>query len=429
MRGTRGSCLASRTVAAHRRRRVCEHGFVSRAPAILHADADAFFAAVEQRDDPRLRGRPVIVGTGVVMAASYEARRLGVRTAMGGALARRLCPHAIVVPPRFHAYTDASKALFRVFEEHAPRVEGLSLEEAFLDVTELERVTGSPGRIAVRLRRDVREQIGLAVTVGGATTKVVAKAASRAAKPDGVLVLAPGDELGFLHPLPVGGIWGIGPATTERLRACGIETVGDAATWSEADLVAALGPAGGCFVHRVSRNRDRRVVASRQRRRSFGSQSAGRRSPDAADAVLVALADRVAYRMRVSGRRGRTVVLRLRFDDFGRATRSATLHRPTAETRTILAVVRDLFEASLPVIRQRGLTLVGIAVGNLDDRFAPVQLVLPLDDPAAAALDEALDAVRGRFGADAITLGTLVRRRGPLLRSPAAFDPRGLREP
>ncbi len=145
--------------------------------------------------------------------------------------------------------------------------------------------------------------------------------------------------------------------------------------------------------------------------------------------MLVALVDRVAYRMRAAGRRGRTVVLRLRFDDFGHAARSATLRRPTAETRTILAVVRNLFEASLPVIRQRGLTLVGIAVGNLDDRYAPVQLALPLDDPAAAALDEALDAVRGRFGADAITLGTLVRRRSPLLRSPAAFDPRGLHEP
>lgn len=397
-------------------------------PSILHADADAFFAAVEQRDDPRLRGRPVIVGGGVVMAASYEARRFGIRGAMGGARARRLCPQVVVVRPRFDAYVEASKALFRVFEDHAPRVEGLSLEEAFLDVTGLERVTGTPREIAARLRRDVRERVGLAVTVGGGSTKVLAKAASRAAKPDGTLVVPPEEELAFLHRLPVGAIWGIGPASVERLLACGIRTVGEAAGWELDDLRAVLGAAGGGYLYGVARNRDRRRVATRSSRRSFGAQSAGRRSPDAVDEVLLALVDRVTQRMRSSGRRGRTVVLRLRFDDFGRATRSATLARPTAATRTILGAARELFAATLPVVEERGLTLVGIAVSNLDDRFAPVQLELPLDDPVTKGLDVALDAVRDRFGADAITLATLVRRRA-LLNAPAAFDPRGLHEP
>ena len=384
--------------------------FVSSRRAILHADADAFFASVEQRDDPSLRGRPVVVGGGVVMAASYEARRYGIRGAMGGGTARRLCPHVVVVRPRFEAYVAASKALFRVFEDHAPEVEGLSLEEAFLDVTGLERVTGTPQAIAARLRRDVRDRVGLAVTVGGGSTKLVAKTASGRAKPDGLLVVAPDEELAFLRGLPVGRIWGIGPATTRRLEACGIRLVGDAAGITERDLVAMLGPAAGRFVHGVARNRDRRRVAPRRRRGSFGSQSAGRRSPDAVDDVLLGLVDRVAYRMRTSSRRGRTVVLRLRFDDFSRATRSRTLRRPTSSTREILATARELFAETRPLVVERGLTLVGVAVSNLDDRFEPVQLALAVDDPRTVGLDTAVDAVRERFGASAITYGTLLGR-------------------
>jgi len=170
---------------------------------ILHADADSFFASVEQRDDPRLRGRPVIVGGGVVLAASYEAKAFGVRTAMGGRLARRLCPQAVVVPPRMSAYSEASKAVFRVFEDAAPIVEGLSIDEAFLDVRGMERSVGSPLEIAVRLRRDVRERVGLPITVGVARTKFLAKVASAVAKPDGLLLVPPDEELQFLHPLPV----------------------------------------------------------------------------------------------------------------------------------------------------------------------------------------------------------------------------------
>ena len=396
-----------RVVAVTRR---CEHVFVPQERAILHADADAFFASVEQRDDPSLRGHPVVVGGGVVLAASYEARRYGIRGAMGGAQARRLCPHLVVVRPRFEAYVEASKALFRVFDDHAPSVEGISLEEAFLDVTGLERVTGTPRQIAARLRRDARERVGLSVTVGGGSTKLLAKTASGTAKPDGLVVLAPDEELAFLRRLPVERIWGIGPATTRRLNACGLRTVGDLAALAERDLVAMLGPAAGRFVHGVAWNRDRRRVAPRRRRGSFGSRSAGRRPPDAVDDVLLGLVDRVAYRMRTSSRRGRTVSLRLRFDDFSRATRSRTLRRPTSSTREILATARELFAETRPLVVERGLTLVGVAVSNLDDRFEAVQLRARGRRSRDRRPRQAVDAVRERFGASAITFGTLLGR-------------------
>jgi len=200
---------------------------------VLHADADAFFASVEQRDDPRLRGRPVIVGGGVVLAASYEAKAYGIRTAMGGRQARRLCPDAVVVPPRHSAYTEASRAMFAVFEDASPVVEGLSIDEAFLDVRGMERIAGSPVEIAVRLRAAVREQVGLAVTVGVARTKFLAKVASGVAKPDGLLAVPADRELEFLHPLPVECVWGVGPATARRLQAWRVRTVGVLAALSE----------------------------------------------------------------------------------------------------------------------------------------------------------------------------------------------------
>ena len=390
--------------------------FVSREAGILHADADAFFASVEQRDDPRLRGRPVAVGGGVVMAASYEARRFGVRGAMGGWRARRLCPGLIVVPPRFQAYVDASRELFRVFEDFSPVVEGLSLEEAFLDVRGLERISGTPREIAVRLRATVREKVGLPLTVGIASSKVVAKVASGAAKPDGLLVVPAGEELAFLHPLPVERIWGVGPATTRKLHALGIMTVGRAAKHSEAYLSAVLGPAAGRYLHAVANNRDHRRVRPNRGRRSMGSQSAGRHPLETVDAVLVGLVDRVAYRMRSAGRVGRTVVLRLRFEDFTRVTRSQTLPTATASTWTILQAARELLADSLPTIRAQGLTLVGITVANLDNDRRGRQLVLPLDPPAVIGLDSALDVVRERFGRDSITLAVLLHR--PRSRSP-----------
>ncbi|MQA76518.1 MAG: DNA polymerase IV, partial [Solirubrobacterales bacterium] len=262
--------------------------------AILHADADAFFASVEQRDDPRLRGRPVVVGGGVVTAASYEARAHGVRGGMGGSRVRRLCPAAIFCKPRWDAYVEASRALFELFEATAPTVEGLSLEEAFLDVRGLGRIAGSPVEIAARLRAQARERVGLPVSVGIARNKFLAKMASRAAKPDGVLVVPLDGELSFLHPLAVSALWGVGPATAAKLEARGLRTVGELARLAEHELVAIVGRATGRKLHALARGEDRRRVSRGPGRRSIGSQSAlGRRSRSAAelDAVLVSLAD------------------------------------------------------------------------------------------------------------------------------------------
>ena len=386
--------------------------FVAGAATILHADLDAFFASVEQRDDPRLRGRPVIVGAGVVLAASYEAKACGVRTAMSGRRALRLCPQAIVVRPRMSAYSEASKAVFRVFEDTTPLVEGLSIDEAFLDTRGMERLAGAPAEIAARLRRDVRERVGLPITVGVARTKFLAKVASAVAKPDGLLVVPPDRELAFLHPLPVERLWGVGPVTAGRLHRLGITTVAQVAGFPEGALVTVLGRAAGRHLHALAHNRDPRPVERRRRRRSIGSQRALGRRPRSAeelDAVLIGLADRVTRRMRAAGRRGRTVVLRLRFDDFSRATRSRTMLRPTAETQSILAAARDLLGAASPEIGRRGLTLIGIAVTNLADERT-LQEELPLWAPGWSALDAALDEVRDRYGADAIKRGVLLGR-------------------
>ena len=379
---------------------------------ILHADLDAFYAAVEQRDDPGLRGRPVIVGAGVVLAASYEAKAHGVRTAMGGVQARRLCPKAVVVPPRMGAYAKASKAVFEVFRQTTPLVEGLSIDEAFLDVGGLWRVSGTPTEIAVRLRGEVRERVGLPITVGVARTKFLAKVASGVAKPNGLLVVPPDGELAFLHPLPVERLWGVGPVTAGKLRDRGITTVGEVAKLGEAALVSMVGQAAGRHLHALAHNRDPRPVDVGRRRRSVGSQRAlGRspKSPDDLDAVVVGLVERVTRRMRSAGRAGRTVVLRLRFDDFSRATRSHTLPWPTAHTHTILATARALLATATPMIERQGITLVGVAVGNLDDSGV-VQLTLPFDRHSGGALDDALDDVRDRFGSDAVTRAVLLGR-------------------
>src|SRR5438445_5124483 len=298
--------------------------FVSGEATILHADVDAFYASVEQRADPRLRGRPVFVGGGVVLAASYEAKAFGIRTAMGGARARRLCPHAVVVPPRMSAYSEASKAVFRVFEDASPVVEGLSIDEAFLDVRGMERSVGTPVEIAVRLRRDVRERVGLPISIGVARTKFLAKVASGVAKPDGLLVVPPERELAFLHPLPVERLWGIGKITADKLHALGISTVGQVARIDESVLVSMLGRTSGYQLHALAHNRDPRPVRVGRRRGSIGSQRAlgrSRKSRDSVDTVVVGLGDRVTRRLRAAGRLARTVVLLLRFDGFSRPTR------------------------------------------------------------------------------------------------------------
>ncbi len=386
--------------------------FVSTAATILHADLDAFYASVEQRDDPRLRGRPVIVGGGVVLAASYEAKARGVRTAMNGRQARLLCPGAVVVPPRMHAYAEASRAVFAVFASTTPLVEGISIDEAFLDVGGLWRIAGPPLDIAAQLRRDVLDQVGLPITVGIARTKFLAKVASGVAKPDGMLLVPPDGELAFLHPLPVERLWGVGTATAATLHGLGVRTVGEVAALGEPALVSILGRASGRHLHALAHNRDPRPVEIGRRRRSIGSQQAlGRRprSPEELDAILAGTVDRLARRLRGGHRVCRTVVLRLRFADFSRVTRSHSLAEATEHTGTILGTARRLLVGALPMIREKGLTLLGLSLTNLQDDAA-VQLALPFTAGSGPALDAALDSVRGRFGSRSLTRATQLGR-------------------
>jgi DNA polymerase-4 len=385
--------------------------FVSSPATVLHADLDAFFASVEQRDDRRLRGKPVIVGGGVVLAASYEAKAYGIRTAMGGRQARRLCPHAVVVRPRMSAYSDASKAVFAVFEDTTPLVEGLSIDEAFLDVRGLERLAGPPSEIAVHLRQRVLDEVGLPITVGIARTKFLAKVASAVAKPDGLLLVPPDRELDFLHPLPVERLWGVGRVTAEKLHSRGLRTVGQVARLDEELLVQLLGRASGRHLHALAHNRDPRPVQTGRRRRSIGSQRAlGRRATswEVVDSSVIAIVDRVSRRLRTGRRLCRTVVLRLRFDDFTRATRSLTLPRLTDQSQTILDAARTLLASARPLIERRGITLVGLSLTNLESADR-VQLCL-MDDWRPEALDAALDEVRDRYGSKSITRGVLVGR-------------------
>jgi DNA polymerase IV len=380
---------------------------------ILHADADSFYASVEQRDDPALRGRPVIVGGGVVLAASYEAKAYGVRTPMGERQARRLCPEAVVVRPRMEAYSQASEAMFEIFDHTTPLVEGLSIDEAFLDVGGLGRISGSPHRIAERLRLEIREQVGIPVTVGVARTKFLAKVASGVAKPDGLLVVPVPDELTFLHALPVQRLWGVGPATARKLHERSIVTVAQVAAMEEDDLVRILGRAAGRHLCALAHNRDPRRVEVGRRRRSMGTQRAlgGRpRAPEQLDVDLIALVDRLARRLRTAHRVCRTVTLRLRFGDFARATRSTTLPEATADTMTLLTAGRTLLVDARAMIIRRGITLIGITFSNLF-RDDAVQLALPFDTWRTPAIDAAMDGLRDRFGSAAVTRAVLLGRR------------------
>jgi DNA polymerase IV len=300
-----------------------------------------------------------------------------------------------------------------VFRDCTPLVEPLSVDEAFLDVSGLARVSGSPTQIAARLRADVRERVGLPITVGIARTKFLAKVASQEAKPDGLLLVPPDQELTFLHPLPVRRLWGVGAKTADKLRAHGIETVADVAELSDSMLASMVGPAMGRQLYALSRNIDRRRVTTGVRRRSVGAQRAlgragSRMSTAEIDAVVINLVDRITGRMRAAGRTGRTVVLRLRFDDFGRATRSHTMPRATSSTQPILAAARLLVAAAAPLMTERGLTLIGFAVSGID-RTGAQQLMLPFGDESPA-VDEAVDRIRNRYGRSALTRGVLVGR-------------------
>ncbi|PRB56451.1 DNA polymerase IV [Microbacterium sp. MYb45] len=386
---------------------------------VLHADLDAFYASVEQRDAPELRGRPVIVGGGVVLAASYEAKARGVRTAMGGRQARELCPDAVVVPPRMDAYSAASKDVFAIFRDTTPLVEGLSIDEAFLEVGGLRRIAGTPEQIAARLRERVRTEAGLAISVGVARTKFLAKVASAVIKPDGLLVVEPEREEEFLLPLPVERLWGVGAVTAEKLHRYGIRTVGELAELEAATAERMLGKATGAHVHALARLRDPRPVDTTRRRGSVGSQRAlgsRPRSAEELDLILTQIVDRLARRLRDGDRVCRTVVLRLRFGDFTKATRSRSLRAPTDRTAIVLTVARTLLAAAQADITARGITLIGISLSQLD-RAGNVQPELPIDWGDEARLDSVLDTLRDRYGS------TSVARAAQLGRDPGWSSP------
>ncbi len=382
------------------------------AAGILHADLDAFYASVEQRDDPSLRGKPVIVGGGVVLAASYEAKARGVRTAMTGREARARCPEAAVVEPRMDAYSAASAAVFEIFHDTTPLVEGLSIDEAFLDVNGLRRTAGTPQEIASRLRRRVLDDVGLPITVGLARTKFLAKVASGVGKPDGLLVVEPDAELAFLHPLDVRRLWGVGPVTADKLRSRGLHTVGDVADLPESALVAMLGPGTGRHLHSLAHNHDPRTVVTGRRRSSVGSQRAlgrTRRSRHELDEILLSLVERVTERLRAGKRVGRTLTVRFRLGDMSRQTRSRTLVQPTDRTDQFLDAGRDLLGERWPHLEANGCTLLGISVAELSSADA-VQLGLDLDGHDHRRLDHVLDDVRDRFGHDAVVRASLLGR-------------------
>lgn len=395
---------------------------------ILHADLDSFFASVEQRDDPALRGRPVIVGGGVVLAASYEAKARGVKSAMGGRQAMRLCPEAIVVPARFSAYVEASKQVFDIFKDTTPLVEGVSIDEAFLDVGGLRRLVGPPEQIADDLRTRVRTDVGLPISVGIARTKYLAKVASAVSKPDGLLSVPAEGEEQFLHPLPVERLWGVGAVTAAKLHAEGIRTIGELAAREEVELSATVGKAASRHLWALANLLDPRPVEVGRRRRSIGSQCAigrpGRRKDRAElDALLAGLVDRVARRLRAGERIGQTFTLRLRFDDFSRATRSATLRHSTATTATWLETGRRLLADSWPLIEEKGCTLLGVTISGLvDGRSEQLELPLFPDLVHENGLDAALDRVREKYGSASVTRAVLVGRRTGL-EMPTLPDP------
>ncbi len=379
---------------------------------VLHADLDAFYASVEQRDAPSLRGRPVIVGGGVVAAASYEAKARGVRTAMSTARARALCPDAVVVSPRMEAYSAASRAVFAIFHDTTPNVEGLSIDEAFLEVGGLRRISGTPEQIAVRLRERVRAEVGLSISVGVARTKFLAKVASAASKPDGLLVVNPEDEESFLHPLPVERLWGVGAVTAQKLHSHGIRTVGQLAEFEAATVERLVGKAAGAHLHALARLRDPRPVEATRRHVSIGSQRALGNRPRTADElalIVTQIMDGLAKRLRERGSACSTVVVRVRYGDYTAATRSRTLGTPTDRTDVLLASAHALLASVAPQISERGVTLVGVSLANLA-RVGEIQLELALDTHDGARIDSALDAVRDRFGAAAVTRAALLGR-------------------
>jgi DNA polymerase IV len=395
---------------------------------ILHADLDAFYASVEVRDDPTLRGKPVAVGGGVVLAATYEARRFGVAAPLGGVEARRRCPRLIIVPPRFEAYVEASRTVMGILEAFTPAVEPISIDEAFLDVAGSVALFGPAEEIARSIRARIRAEVGLPISIGAATTKHLAKIASRVAKPDGLVVVPAGAEDDFLDPLPVAMVWGIGPVGEKRLAHYGIRTIGELRGLPEATMAAWFGPHWGAHLWHRAHNHDIRSVQPRRRAGSVGAQSAGRADDvGRRHAILLALADRVGTRMRSKAIAGRRVTVRVRLDDMTELTRAQMLPGPIAETTPIFRAATALVEALIADrAATRGITLVGISVSKLE--HAPhLQLALPLTAGEHAAgtpdhlrhrdLDAAVDRARSRFGRPAVVRATLLEST-PEQRSP-----------
>jgi DNA polymerase-4 len=387
----------------------------SDAPAILHVDLDAFFASVEQLEDPSLRGRPVVVGglgpRGVVAAASYEARRFGVYSATPMARARRACPDAVFLAPRFDVYSAKSREVMAILESVTPLVEPISMDEAFLDVSGARRLSGTGPEIAATIRSRVLDETGLTASVGVASTKMLAKIASDDAKPDGLLVVPPGGELAYLHPLAVERLWGVGPATRKRLARYGVRTIGELAALPETTLVSAVGSAQGHHLHALAWNRDGRGVEPGREVKSVGHEETF--PTDVLDrAVLehevVRLADKVAARLRGASRMARTVQLKIRYADFSTITRSRTLAEPTDLAREVARTATVLLDA---VDLGDGVRLLGVAAQQLEAADA-VQGALPFDavDGGLAVdereergrLERSVDAVRARFGSDSV---------------------------
>lgn len=379
---------------------------------ILHADLDAFYASVEVLRDPNLAGRPVLVGgtgpRGVVAAASYEARRFGIHSAMPMARARRLCPEAVVLPPRFDAYGEASTAVMDILRSFTPLVEPLALDEAFLDLSGARRLFGTAVEVGTTIRARVRSETGLTASVGVGTTKLMAKLASEEAKPDGLLAVEPGTELAFLHPLPVRRLWGVGPKTLARLQRFGVSTVGDLAGLPLETLVGALGQAAGAGLHALAWNRDERRVEPDRETKSIGQEETFPRDVHEVEPLRQEarrMAERVGGRLRDKGLAGRTVTIKVRYHDFRTITRSATVPEPVSASLDIARLALGLLER---VELGGGVRLLGVSVRNLI--AAPAhQEALPLgdtagDDPTTGSEDvqRAVDAVRARFGDDAV---------------------------
>lgn len=376
---------------------------------LLHVDLDAFFAAVEQRDDPRLRGKPVLVGgsvaRGVVAAASYEARRFGVHSAMPMAEAMRRCPHAVVVRHRMARYAEASRQFFAILDTFSPQVESLSLDEAFLDVTGQERLLGDGAAIARAIKTRVRDELALVASVGVAPSKLVAKIASDIDKPDGLRVVPPGEVLGFLHPLPVTRLWGVGAVTRDKLRDLGLRTIGDVARYPEAVLHKRLGAHLGAHLAALARGEDPREVTPQEAPVSIGHEETFDvdlvRKEDIA-VLLLGQADRVAARLRRAELRARVVQLKIKYADFRLVTRRRTLADPSVDgTRIGRTAVAMLDE--LPVDGRHGkrhaVRLCGVAATGLEPRDAPRQLSLdPAGDGRGERLGDALDRIHERFG-------------------------------